>query len=154
MADGSQILIAEARFYEEIADTMATGASQVLDQAGVAYTRMAVPGVFEVPALIRFAIRSMEVGAAVQRYSGFIALGCVIRGETDHYEHICREATRALMEMSTTYSVALGYGILTCDTYEQAWERADIEQKNKGADAARACLKMMEHKRSLRLVMR
>ncbi len=154
MADGSQILIAEARFYEEIADTMAKGASQVLDQAGVAYTRMAVPGVFEVPALIRFAIRSMEVGAAVQRYSGFIALGCVIRGETDHYEHICREATRALMEMSTTYSVALGLGILTCDTYEQAWERADVEQKNKGADAARACLTMMEHKRSLRLVMR
>jgi 6,7-dimethyl-8-ribityllumazine synthase len=58
------------------------------------------------------------------------------------------------MEMSTTYSVALGLGILTCDTYEQAWERADVEQKNKGADAARACLKMMEHKRSLRLVMR
>ena len=154
MADGSQILIAEARFYDEIADALVTGASQVLDQAGVAYTRIAVPGVFEVPALIRFAIRSMEVGAAVQRYSGFIALGCVIRGETDHYEHICREATRALMEMSTTYSVALGFGILTCDTYEQAWKRADVGQKNKGADAARACLKMMEHKRSLRVVIR
>ena len=154
MADGSQILSAEARFYDEIADAMVTGASQVLDQAGVAYTRMAVPGTFEVPALIRFAIRSMEVGAAVQRYSGFIALGCVIRGETDHYEHICREATRALMELSTTYSVALGFGILTCDTYEQAWERADVGQKNKGAAAARACLKMMEHKRSLRLVIR
>ncbi|MDP6788267.1 MAG: 6,7-dimethyl-8-ribityllumazine synthase [Rhodospirillales bacterium] len=154
MTDGSQILIVEARFYEKIADALVTGASQVLDQAGVAYTRMSVPGTFEVPALIRFAIRSMEVGAAVQRYSGFIALGCVIRGETDHYDHICREATRALMEISTTYSVALGFGILTCDTYEQAWERADVGQKNKGADAARACLKMMEHKRSLRLVIR
>jgi 6,7-dimethyl-8-ribityllumazine synthase len=154
MTDGSQILIAEARFYDEIADALGTGASQVLDQAGVAYTRIAVPGVFEVPALIRFAIRSMEVGAAVQRFSGFVALGCVIRGETDHYEHICREATRALMEMSTTYSIALGFGILTCDTYEQAWERADVEQKNKGADAARACLTMMDHKRNLRLVMR
>ncbi len=154
MTDGSQILIAEARFYDEIADALGTGASQVLDQAGVAYTRIAVPGVFEVPALIRFAIRSMEVGAAVQRFSGFVALGCVIRGETDHYEHICREATRALMEMSTTYSIALGFGILTCDTHEQAWERADVEQKNKGADAARACLTMMDHKRNLRLVMR
>ena len=88
MTNGSQILIAEARFYDEIADALVTGASQVLDQAGVPYTRIATPGVFEVPALIRFAIRSMEVGAAVQRYSGFIALGCVIRGETDHYAHI------------------------------------------------------------------
>ena len=154
MADDSQVLIAEARFYDDIADALVTGATQVLDQSGIPYTRLSVPGVFEVPALIRFAIRSMEVGAAVQRFSGFIALGCVIRGETDHYDHICREAARALMGMSVKYSVALGFGILTCDTYEQAWERADVEQKNKGADAARACLKMMEHKRSLRLVMR
>ena len=154
MADGSQILIAEARFYDDIADALGAGACQVLDQAGVAYTRIAVPGVFEVPALIRFAIRSMEVGAAVEHFSGFVALGCVIRGETDHYQHICREATRALMEMSTTYSIALGFGILTCDTYEQAWERADVDQKNKGADAAQACLKMMDLKRTLRLVMR
>ena len=154
MADGSQILIAEARFYDDIADALGAGACQVLDQAGVAYTRIAVPGVFEVPALIRFAIRSMEVGAAVEHFSGFVALGCVIRGETDHYQHICREATRALMEMSTTHSIALGFGILTCDTYEQAWERADVDQKNKGADAAQACLKMMDLKRTLRLVMR
>lgn len=154
MADGSQILIAEARFYDDIADALVTGACQVLDQADAPYTRIAVPGVFEVPALIRFAIRSMEVGAAVQRFSGFIALGCVIRGETDHYEHICRESARALMELSTTYSVALGFGILTCETYEQAWERADVDQKNKGADAARSCLRMMEHKKNLRLVVR
>ena len=154
MADGSQILVAEARFYDDIADALVTGASQILDQANVAYTRIAVPGVFEVPALIRFAIRSMEVGAAVQRFSGFIALGCVIRGETDHYEHICQESARALMELSTTYSIALGFGILTCETYEQAWERADVYQKNKGADAARSCLKMMEDKKNLRLVVR
>ena len=154
MTDDSQVLIAEARLYDEIADALAAGATQVLDQAGVSYTRFAVSGVFEVPALIRFAIRSMETGADVQRYSGFIALGCVIRGETDHYEHICREAVRALMEMSTTYCVALGFGVLTCDTYEQAWERADVGQKNKGAEAARACLRMIEHKKSLRLEMR
>ena len=154
MADASQILIAEARFYDDIADGLVAGASQVLDQTGVAYARIAVPGVFEIPALIRFAIRSMEVGVAVQRFSGFVALGCVIRGETDHYEHICRESTRALMELSTTYSIALGFGILTCDSYEQARERADVKRKNKGADAARACLKMMDHKSGLRLVMR
>lgn len=154
MVDSPTVLIAESRFYEDIADELVKGATAVLDKAGIAYVRHAVPGVYEVPATIRFAIRSMEVGSAPVRYSGFVALGCVIRGETDHYEHICREASRALMDLAITYSIALGFGILTCATYEQAWARASIDDRDKGGDAARACVRMMEVKKALRLVMR
>ena len=154
MAKGPRILIVEARFYEDISDQLVEGAVAALEEAGVSYKRIAVPGAFEVPAVIRFAIRSMEVRSAEQRYAGFIALGCVIRGETDHYDHICRETSRALMDLSVNFSVALGFGILTCENYEQAWARAAVDQKNKGADAARACLRMMELKKTLRLVPR
>ncbi len=80
----SQVLIVEGRFYKDIADELAKGATEVLDQEGVSYERFPVPGAFEVPAGVRFALRSMELGSGSERYSGFIALGCVIRGETDH----------------------------------------------------------------------
>ena len=154
MAEEPRVLIATARFYEDIAEQMMEGAAAVLDEAGVGYDQLAVPGVFEVPAAIRFAIRSMEVHSAPSNYAGFIALGAVIRGETDHYEHISREATRALMDIAVQQSVALGFGILTCDTRDQALARAVTEQGNKGADAARACLRMMEVKKDLRLAQR
>jgi len=81
-------------------------------------------------------------------------LGTVIQGETDHYEHISREASRALMEIAVQQTVALGFGILTCDTKDQALARAAVDQGNKGADAARACLRMMEVKKDLRLAQR
>jgi 6,7-dimethyl-8-ribityllumazine synthase len=152
MARSPKILVVEARFYEDIADQLVEGAGAVLDDAGIEYDRLSVPGVFEVPAAMRFVIRSMEIGSESARYAGFVALGCVIRGETDHYEHICREASRALMDLSITFSVAMGFGILTCDTYEQALARASVDGKNKGADAAHACLRMMDIKKSLRLL--
>ncbi len=154
MVEKSCVLIVEARFYEDIADEMAGGAVAVLDQAGIGHERMAVPGVFEVPAAIRFAIRAMETHSATTDYAGFIALGAVIRGETDHYDHICRESSRALMEIAVHQGVALGFGILTCDTKDQAQTRAGISQGNKGADAARACLRMMAIKKELRLAQR
>ncbi len=154
MAEKPCVLIVEARFYEDIADEMARGAVAVLDEAGIVHERMAVPGVFEVPAAIRFAIRAMETHSATTDYAGFIALGAVIRGETDHYDHICRESSRALMEIAVHQSVALGFGILTCDTRDQAQTRAGISLGNKGADAARACLRMMDIKKELRLAQR
>ncbi|MEE9317411.1 MAG: 6,7-dimethyl-8-ribityllumazine synthase [Rhodospirillales bacterium] len=154
MTEDPRVLIVESRFYEDIADQMAAGAAAVLDEAGVNYDRLAVPGVFEVPGAIRFAIRSMEVHSASSNYLGFIALGTVVRGETDHYEHICREASRALMDIAVQQIVALGFGILTCDTQDQALARAAVDQGNKGADAARACLRMMEVKKDLRLAQR
>ncbi len=154
MSDERRVLIVEARFYEDIADEMAKGAIGVLDRAGVDHERLPVPGVFEIPAAIRFALRAMETHAATTEYAGFLALGAVIRGETDHYEHIAREATRALMDIASDKTVALGFGVLTCDTEAQARARASVSGKNKGAEAARACLRMMELRKTLRLARR
>ena len=154
MSEERRVLIVESRFYPDFADQLLKGAAAVLDEAGVSYDTLAVPGVFEVPAGIRFAIRAMEVHSATTDYVGFVALATVIRGETDHYEHISREAARALMDITMRHSMALGFGVLTCDTAEQARERAAPEQGNKGADAAHACLRMMELKKELRLAQR
>ncbi len=155
MIDNPRVLIIEASFYQDIADQLSAGAIKVLEDAGVSFERLSVPGAFEIPAAIRFAIRSMEVrSTASGGYNGFIALGCVVRGETDHYDHISRETIRALMDIAVNYSVAMGMGVLTCETYEQAIARASVSKKNKGADVAAACIQMMELKKSLRLVVR
>ncbi len=154
MSEAPKILIVEGQFYEDIAEALFQGAAAVLDEAGMEYERMPVPGAFEVPQAIRFAIRSMEIGSAMNRYAGFLGFGCVIRGETSHYDYVCQESARALMDLAMNYSVALGYGILTVENREQAWARADMTKKNKGGDVARACLRMMEVKKHLRLVPR
>lgn len=154
MSEAPKILIVEGRFYDDIADALSEGAKAVLDDVGMEYERMPVPGAFEVPQAIRFAIRSMEIGSAMNRYAGFIGFGCVIRGETSHYDYVCGESSRALMDLAMKYSVALGYGILTVENREQALARADINQKNKGGDVAQACLRMMEVKKQFRLVPR
>lgn len=154
MTEKPCVLIVEARFYGDIADHLVNGAVAVLDEAGIDHESMVVPGVFEVPAAVRFAVRAMETHSATRNYAGFIALGAVIRGETDHYDHICREASRALMDISVHQSVALGFGILTCENKDQAETRADVARGNKGADAAEACLRMMELKKDLRLAQR
>lgn len=138
MAGQKTILIVEARYYADIADAMADGARPLLEAAGFVVERIAVPGTFEIPAAIRMATEA-NGGAA---YAGFLALGCVIRGETDHYKHISREVSRGLMDLALR--VPLGLGILTCETYDQAWHRADPKQTNKGAEAATACLRMIE----------
>ena len=137
MAERGTILLVEARFYDAIADDLARGATTVLEAAGFGTERLPVTGVFEVPAAIRLAV------AGGGGYAGYLALGCVIRGETDHYDHICREASRALMDIAVS-GVALGFGILTCDTRQQAEERADPARRDKGAEAAHACLRMIE----------
>ncbi|OHC75910.1 MAG: 6,7-dimethyl-8-ribityllumazine synthase [Rhodospirillales bacterium RIFCSPLOWO2_12_FULL_58_28] len=152
MSEKPRVLIIEARFYEDIADELAKGAAAVLDEAGIAYERHAVPGVFETPAAVHFAIRSMEMGAV--KYSGVIVLGCVIRGETDHYEYISSSAVQALMNLTVSYSIALGFGVLTCENYEQARERAAVDRKNIGARAAMTCLRMMDLKKDFHLVIR
>ena len=151
MTEPPRVLIVESRYYTEVPDQLIAGATATLDEAGLAYDRLEVPGAFELPAAVRFAVLSMEHHSAPVDFGGFIALGCVIRGETDHYDHICRETSRALMELSLEHSLALGFGLLTCETHEQAVVRAAVDQKNKGADAARACLRMMELKQQLHL---
>ena len=148
MTQPPRVLIAEARFYEDLADDLAEGAGAVLAAAGIGFERMPVPGCFELPAAIRMALGERPDQAPWQ---GVVALGCVIRGETDHYDHICREVSRALMDLSVVHRLPLGFGVLTCATYEQAKVRAAVTGKNKGADAAHACLRMMELRRLLTL---
>lgn len=140
MANPPHVLIVEARFYPDVADELARGAIAALEEASATYERLAVPGAFEIPAAIRFAVESV-------RYDGYVALGCIIRGETSHYEHICAENARGLNEVALRYLVAIGYGVLTCDNREQAWARASVDGKNKGRDVAEACLAMIALKR-------
>ena len=145
------ILIVEARFYEEISDELAKGAVAALKKAGVTYDRLAVPGAFEIPAAIRMAIRAMHFHPHRRRYDGYVALGCVIRGETTHYDYVCQESARGLQDLALEFTLALGYGILTVESESQAWERARVDRKDKGGDAARACLAMIEAKRTFGL---
>ncbi len=147
MADAPHVLIVEARYYEDIADTLVRGAITEVDAVGGTHERAAVPGVFEITAAIRFAIKSMELVGMRRRIDAYIALGCVIRGETSHYDLICRESLRGLGEISTQYTLALGMGILTCETHEQALERAAVDKRNKGGEAARTALRMVDLKR-------
>ena len=142
VADAPRILIVEARFYDEIADELVRGATATLDAAGAGYDRISVPGAFEIPAAITMAARAPQ-----EAYDGFVALGCVIRGETSHYDYVCGESARGLQHLAVRDGLAIGYGILTCETGEQAWERAKVDRKNKGADAAEACLAMIALKR-------
>lgn len=145
------IMIVEARFYEDIADELVRGAVAELDKAGATWERFAVPGAFEIPATIKYAIRSRDFYAARRRFDGYIALGCVIRGETSHYDLVCNECARGLQTLSIEYTLALGFGVLTCENREQARTRASISGGNKGAMAARSCLAMLELKRDFRL---
>ena len=140
MAEALHILVAEARFYDDIADELKQGACAVLDAAGATYETIALPGAFEIPAAFKMA---MESG----RFDGYIALGCVIRGETSHYDYVCGESARGLMSLATRHGIAIGYGILTTENREQAWARASRAEKNKGAFAAETCLRMAQLRR-------
>lgn len=136
------VLIIEARFYEDISNELARGAMQELRRRGVAFERVAVPGALEVPVALSIAIRSGVFGSG-GRHQGCVALGCVIRGETSHYDIVANESARALLELSTAHGVPVGNGILTVDSRDQAWARASVEGKNKGGDAAGACADLM-----------
>ncbi len=97
------------------------------------------------------AMLSMDFVDGPRRHDGYVALGCVIRGETSHYDYVCGESARKLQDLACEHTLALGYGILTCETREQAWERASVEGRNKGGEVARACLDMIELKRHFHL---
>lgn len=132
-----RVLLATSRYYEKISREMEAGAMEVLEAAGAQVETIVVPGAFELPGVIAMAADS-------GRFDGAIALGCVIRGETTHYDYVCGESARGLMDLIVHRRQAIGYGILTCENQDQAWVRADRQQKNKGADAANACLEMIK----------
>lgn len=146
----ARVLIVEARFYEDLADELVKGATAHLDATGMEYDRLEVPGAFEIPAAIGFAHRAGGHKAPV--YDGYVALGCVIRGETTHYDYVCGESARGLQDLAVRDGLAIGYGILTVENGDQAWARASIAKKNKGRDAAEACLAMIALKQRFGLV--
>ncbi len=135
------LLFVEALFYEHIAADLRRGAERAAAAAGASYEIVSVPGAFEVPAAIATAAR------AVGRFDGFVALGCVIRGETTHYDHICAETARSLQDLMVRDGLALGFGILTCENEAQALVRASPEGRDQGGRAVRACLALVELRR-------
>ena len=141
------ILIVEARFYEDIADELAKGAIAALIEADATYDRLEVPGAFELPAAIRMNMDAKNLDNGRRHYDGYIALGCVIRGETSHYDYVCAECARGLMDLSLEYSLAIGFGVLTVENQEQAWARASVDQLDKGRSVANAALRMVEVRR-------
>ena len=137
------LLIVQAPYYQSITDALEKGAVAEIAQTGARYDKVSVAGAFEIPAAIKFALMRAARKKADQRYDGYIALGCVIRGETTHYDHICHEVNRALMDLSVNEGLAIGNGVLTVENKAQAEARAAGEGKNKGAEAAAACLQQI-----------
>lgn len=148
------VLIVESRFYEEIADGLVKGAVGELAAHGCGYNRLIVPGILEIPAAVNFVAQATEQGVGGECYAGYIALGCAIRGETDHYEHVCREAMSGLQTLALEHSLAIGNGILTVHNRVQAMDRCLPERRNFGAQAARACLRMIDIKKELGLTLK
>jgi len=143
----ARVVIVEARFYDDIQDALLAGAQAELDAAGVGYDILSVPGALEIPAAIAIALDAAKKNG--RPYDGAVALGCVIRGDTIHFEIVSMESSRGLMDLSVSRSVPLGNGIITVNNEEQAWERAQADKLNKGGDAARAAIQMIRIKRKL-----
>ena len=136
-----RLLIIEARFYDDLSNALLEGAKAALDEAGALYDVVTVPGALEIPAVVSFALDAAEENGT--DYDGFVALGCVIRGETYHFDIVANESCRALMDLAVEESLAIGNGILTVENEEQAWARARRNEGDKGGFAARAALTMI-----------
>ena len=144
---GARALVVEARFYDDIQDALLDGAVAELQAAGVIHDVVTVPGALEIPAAIAIALDAAE--QAGRPYDAVVALGCIVRGDTFHFEIVAVESSRALMDLAVARRVTLGNGILTVNTDEQAWQRARAGELNKGGDAARAALAVLRLKRRL-----
>ena len=146
---GAHILIVVARYYDKITDELLAGAVAELEAQGTTFEKIAVPGALEIPLALAQAIKAETIGSdsASARFDGCVAIGCVIRGETAHYDVVCNNANHWLMELATRHAIPLGNAILTVDTEAQAMERARGGRKGKGADAVRACLALVAMER-------
>ena len=141
------LLIIEARFYAEISDDLLRGATSAIEAAGATHERITVPGALEIPAALSMALDAMERGAI--QFDGVVCLGCVIRGETKHFDIVAEQSASALMDLAMDEALALGNGILTVENDEQAWARARIGELNKGGAAAEAALAMVALRKRL-----
>lgn len=155
----AHVLIIEAPYYDDVSGALAAGALAELEARGATCERIAVPGALEIPQVLAQVLQQASMtapgrpaaqstldtnSAATRKYDGVIALGCVIRGETAHYDIVVNNANHWLMELAITNKIPLGNGILTVDTYDQAMARANGGRQGKGGDAARACLRLVE----------
>ena len=143
MADRLHVLILEARFYDDIADELARGAIAALDRAAATHDRVSVPGALELPAALAMAVQG---GGG---YDGYVILGCVIRGETTHYDIVANESAHGVARLARDHALAVGFGVLTVENDAQAWERARVDRQNKGGAAADAALAMIALRRRL-----
>lgn len=134
---GARVLLVVSPYYRDVAEMMQRGAQAVAAEAEVTLETITVPGAFEIPGAIKLARKA---------YDGFVALGCVVRGETSHYDYVCGESARGLMQLSLK-GMAIGYGILTVENLAQAEERADPARGDKGGEALKAALAMIALKR-------
>lgn len=137
------LLIVRAPYYRGVIDGLTVGAQRILGEAGATYEVLDVAGSYELPQLIRIALRGNK------RFDGFVALGCIIRGETDHYEFICRATMEGMMSVSLQFGLCVGTGLLTCDNLAQAEARSGQDGHNKGAEAAAAALLQINAARHL-----
>lgn len=147
---GARILIIEARFYDEIADLLAEGAIAEIEAQGASYERIVVPGALEIPQALIAAVAAGRFDEGAEDYHGVVALGCVIRGETAHYDIVVNNANHWLMEVAMNEAIPVGNAILTVDTEAQAVERAKGGRSGKGGDAARACFALIDAARHFR----
>jgi 6,7-dimethyl-8-ribityllumazine synthase len=145
------ILVVEAPYYRDIAEELRAGAVTALEAAGATYEIVQVAGAFEIPVAIAVAagIHVPEGRTPRHRFDGYVALGCVIRGETTHYDYVCTESARGLQELALRHGLAIGFGILTVENDDQAWARASRTQKNKGAEVVNAALAVIALKHDL-----
>ena len=130
----NKILIVISNYYEEIGNNLLKGSIQELKLSEIDYDIVYAPGCFEIPFII---------SKNIKKYKGFIALGCVIRGETYHFNLIANECARKIMDISNEFLKPIGFGILTCENIKQANIRSDIRKKNKGKEAAKACINLL-----------
>ena len=138
----ARLLILEARYYADLCDELVKGAVAAIERAGAAWDHVVVPGSLELPGAI-------AIADAAKRYDGYVALGCVLRGETMHFEIVSNESARGLMDL-TLKGLCVGNGILTCENETQAWARAKTSEGDKGGGAAEAALAMIRHKRAMK----
>ena len=146
-AGGARVLVVAARFYEEIADLLLAGASKALEEVRTSVDLIAVPGSLEIPTAIAIAVDAAK--ARRRPYEGAVALGCVIRGETIHFEIVSHQSARGLLELSIARGLPIGNGIITVENEAQAFARARPQEQDKGGDAARAVLSLIALKRKL-----
>lgn len=147
----THVLIIEARFYDHIADLLLAGAKAPLEKAGATYDVLTVPGVLEIPTALEMVVAAQEQGSTDKRYDAYVVIGTAIRGESEHFHHVCTECMRGCNELAIAYHLALGNGVLTVHNEAQALARADMTRKDIGGQASRAALRMLDIKRNLKL---